>query len=211
VFDFDGTLAFLNIDFSAMRERVFDLMKSYGIGEEYIQEKYLLEIIEEVYQILWEKNSSNAEGFFKEAHQILYEIEINAAEKGRLIPGTEVTLKGIKRKGIKVGIITRNCEDAVRKVFPKIDDFCDVFVSRNSVRKVKPHPDHLTFVMASLKIPGEKAVMVGDHLIDIEAGKRVGMNTIGVLTGRTKKEEFEEAGADEVLKDISEIFELLGN
>ncbi len=47
--------------------------------------------------------------------------------------------------------------------------------------------------------------MVGDHLIDIEAGKRLGMKTIGVLTGRIKREEFEEVGADGVLEDISEI------
>ncbi|MGZ3568639.1 MAG: HAD family hydrolase, partial [Thermodesulfobacteriota bacterium] len=107
------------------------------------------------------------------------------------------------------GIITRNCEEAVRKIFPDIDDFCDIFVSRNSVKKVKPHPDHLTHVMKSLKISGEDAMMVGDHVIDIQAGKRVGMRSIGVLTGRIRKEEFEKAGADYVLKDITEVSKLL--
>jgi phosphoglycolate phosphatase len=63
--------------------------------------------------------------------------------------------------------------------------------------------------MASLKISGGKSVMVGDHLIDVQAGKRVGMKTIGVLTGRTKQEEFEKAGADYVLRDITEVSELL--
>jgi phosphoglycolate phosphatase len=209
IFDFDGTLAFLNIDFSLMRERIFDLMRRYGVKEETIQEKYLLEIIDEVYQILWEKNPSHAEAFYQESHHILHEVEMRAAEKGKLIPGTEATLKSLRKKGIKIGIITRNCEEAVRKVFPGIDDFCDVFVSRNSVKKVKPHPDHLTYVMESLKTSGEESVMVGDHIIDIQAGKRVGMKTIGVLTGRIKKEEFEKAGADYILRDASEIFGLL--
>ena len=108
-----------------------------------------------------------------------------------------------------MGIITRNCEEAVRKVFPEIDNFCDVFVSRNSVKKVKPHPDHLTRVMKLLEISGDEAMMVGDHVIDVQAGKRVGMKTIGVLTGRTKKEEFEKAGADYVLRDVTEVNELL--
>ena len=209
IFDFDGTLAFLNIDFSLMRERIFDLMRRYGVKEETIQEKYLLEIIDEVYQILWEKNPSHAEAFYQESHHILHEVEMRAAEKGKLIPGTEATLKSLRKKGIKIGIITRNCEEAVRKVFPGIDDFCDVFVSRNSVKKVKPHPDHLTYVMESLKTSGEESVMVGDHIIDIQAGKRVGMKTIGVLTGRIKKDEFEKAGADYILRDASEIFGLL--
>lgn len=209
IFDFDGTLAALNIDFSAMKERVFDLMKGYGVPEGLVEERYLLEIIDEVYQILVKKNPSSAEDFYQKAHQILYEIEIKAAEKGNLIPGAEETLQNLRRKGIKIGIVTRNCEDAVRKVFPDINDFCDVFVSRNSVKKVKPHPDHLTHVMESLKISGEEAVMVGDHILDIQAGKRVGMKTIGVLTGRIRKEEFEKAGADTILRDASEICDLL--
>ncbi len=157
-----------------------------------------------------QKSPSAAEVFYTESHHILHEVEMKAAEKGRLIPGTEATLKGLRKKGIKVGIITRNCEEAVRKVFPDIDDFCDIFVSRDSVKKVKPHPDHLTYVMKSLRISGEESMMVGDHIIDIQAGKRVGMETIGVLTGRTKKEEFEEAGADYVLTSVSEIIKLLG-
>ena len=82
-------------------------------------------------------------------------------------------------------------------------------MSRNSVKKVKPHPDHLTYVTKSLKISGNESVMVGDHITDIQAGKRVDMRTIGVLTGRTKKKEFEKAGADYVLKDVTEVSRLI--
>ena len=209
IFDFDGTLAVLNIDFSSMRGKVFGLMKGYGVSEELVEERYLLEIIDEVYQILSKKDPSGAEDFYQKAHQILHEIEIRAAEKGNLIPGVEGTLKSLREKGIKIGIVTRNCEDAVRKVFPNIDEYCDVFVSRNSVKKVKPHPDHLTYVMESLKISGEESMMVGDHIIDIQAGKRVSMKTIGVLTGRINKEEFEKAGADYILREASEVLGLL--
>jgi phosphoglycolate phosphatase-like HAD superfamily hydrolase len=51
--------------------------------------------------------------------------------------------------------------------------------------------------------------MVGDHLIDVQAGKGAGMKTIGVLTGRISKGEFEKAGADYILRDVSEVSELL--
>jgi len=209
IFDFDGTLAVLNIDFSSMKERIFDLMRRFEIREDDVQEKYLLEIIDEVYEMLWKKHPAGAETFYHESHDILHEVEMKAAAMGRLIPGADGALKRLREKGIKVGIITRNCEDAVRKVFPGIDDFCDIFVSRNSVKKVKPHPDHLTHVMRSLKISAEEAMMVGDHMIDIQAGKRVGMKTVGVLTGRTKKEDFEKAGADCVLTSVLEIHEIV--
>jgi phosphoglycolate phosphatase len=209
IFDFDGTLAVLNIDFNAMKERVFDLMRHFGIEEELIKERYLLEVIDEACQMLEKKNPSSAEEFYQKAHQILHGVEMMAAEKGRLIPGMEETLKSLRGRGIKVGIVTRNCEEAVRKVFPNIDVFCDVFVSRNLVKKVKPHPDHLTYAMQSLKVSGDEAWMVGDHPTDIQAGRQAGMVTIGVLTGRTKREGFEKAGADYILDNVTEVGRLL--
>lgn len=209
IFDFDGTLAVLNIDFVSMREQVFNLMSHFGVEGRLIKERYLLEVIDEVYPILCEKDSSDAAEFYQKSHEALHEIEMRAAEEGRLIPKAVKTLKKLREKGMKVGIITRNCDDAVRKVFPDIDQYCDVFISRNAIRKVKPHPDHLIAAMKAMGISGEYAVMVGDHLLDIQAGKRVGMKTIGVLTGRTKREEFEKAEADHVMGDVSEIFGLL--
>ncbi len=209
IFDFDGTLAVLNIDFSLMRERIMALVSHFGIEEGSIRERYLLEMIDEVYPILWEKDSSGAEEFYERAHQILHEVELKAAGEGKLILGTEVVLRMLRERRIKVGIVTRNCEEAVRKVFPDIDDYCDVFISRDSVEKVKPHPDHLNSALEALKVSEKEAVMVGDHIIDIQAGKRAGMMTIGVLTGRIKREEFEEAGADYILKDVTEVYELV--
>ncbi len=209
IFDFDGTLAVLNIDFSVMRERVFDLLRKFGVKEGSLRERYLLEIIDEAYPMIWREDASRAKEFYEQAHRILHEVELRAAEEGRLIPGAEDSLKKLRQQGLKLGIITRNCEEAVRKVFPEIDDYCDVFISRDSVEKVKPHPDHLNSVLEALKVSGEEAAMVGDHLIDIQAGKSVGMMTIGVLTGRIKREEFEEAGADYVLRDVTEVCDLV--
>jgi phosphoglycolate phosphatase len=209
IFDFDGTLAVLNIDFSEMREQVFELMRKYGVNEEEIEEKYLLEIIDEVVQILIQKNPGAAETFYQEAHQILHEVELKAAEEGKLLPGVEAALQSLRSRGFRVGIVTRNCEEAVRKVVHNIEAFCDVFISRDSIKNVKPHPEHLTSVLEALHVTGGETLMVGDHTIDIQAGKRVGMKTIGVLTGRVKKEEFEKAGADYVLGDASEVCSLL--
>ena len=210
VFDFDGTLAVLTIDFGLMRRRVLEWMKSFGIGEDRIQEKYLLEIIDEVYPLLLrEKDQEEADNFYRGAHRILKEVELEAAAGGNLIPGSKEILTFLKQKGIKVGIVTRNCGDAVRTVFPEIDDYCHVFLSRDGIKRVKPHPDHLTSVLSALGVSGSDAVMVGDHVLDIRAGKEVGMRTIGVLTGYIKREEFEKAGADIILENISDIRQMM--
>jgi phosphoglycolate phosphatase len=210
VFDFDGTLAVLNIDFGLMKKRVLQWMRGFGVGEDRIQERYLLEIIDEVQSLLArEVDASEAERFYQGAHQILREVEFEAAAQGRMIPGSRETLALLRERGLRVGIVTRNCEEAVRRVFPNLDAFCDAFVSRNSVKRVKPHPDHLTSVMKALQVSGDETVMVGDHVLDILAGKGVGMRTIGVLTGRIKREEFEKAGADYILNNVEEIRQFL--
>lgn len=209
IFDFDGTLAVLNIDFQLMRERFFDLLNLFGIQKELIKERYVLEMINEVYLILSERNPSQANDFYRRAHQILKEVELQAASEGKLIPGIEATLKSLREKGIKVGIVTRNCGEAVLKVFPNLYDHCDIFISRDSIGRVKPHPDHLNSVMKGLHLSGEEAVMVGDHPIDIQAGKKAGMKTVGVLTGKTKREEFERVEADYILRDATEIYQVL--
>ena len=206
VFDFDGTLAVLNIDFGLMKRRVLDWMKSFGIPEERIRERYLLEIIDEVRHLLVEEAGvASAERFYHGAHRILREVEIEAADRGCMISGAPEVLSLLMERGLKVGIVTRNCEEAVRRVFPGIDACCHAFVSRNSVKRVKPHPEHLNSVLKALQTEGNETVMVGDHVLDILAGKGVGMRTIGVLTGYIKKNEFEEAGADWILNDVVEI------
>jgi len=209
IFDFDGTLAVLNIDFGSMRERIFDLIRSFGVREELIKQKHALEIIDEVSSILFQMDPSAADKFYRRSHEILHEIEMESAGRGTLLPGVEETLSSLRRKGVKVAVVTRNCSDAVRRIFPRIDEFCDIFVPRNLVKYVKPHPEHLTAVMETLEVSGEETVMVGDHPLDIQAGKRMGTKTIGVLTGRTKREDFVEAGADFVLKEAAQVKTLL--
>ena len=45
IFDFDGTLAKLNIDFNLMRDTVLKLISSYDIERNYLQTDFVLEMI----------------------------------------------------------------------------------------------------------------------------------------------------------------------
>ena len=48
VFDFDGTLALLNIDFKEMRRDILDLAATYGISEDGMERLFVLEMIAEM-------------------------------------------------------------------------------------------------------------------------------------------------------------------
>ena len=209
ILDFDGTLAVLNIDFSAMKEEVLNLIEEYGVARESLREKYVLEIIDEAYSILLKRERHLAEQFRENAQKILMSKELEAASKSRLLPGVESMLRKLKVAGLKVGIVTRNCDRAVRRTFPHIESLCDIFLSRDSVRRVKPDPHHLATLLDRLGVSVKHAIMVGDHPMDILAGKRVGMRTAGVLTGRTTGDELMEMGADYVLNSAAQVTRLI--
>jgi len=98
----------------------------------------------------------------------------------------------------------------VRIVFPDIDNFCDVFIPRDYVTRVKPHPDHLTLALTKMSENNCKyCFMVGDHDMDIESGRRMGIKTIGVLTGKKTRQDLMDAGADFILDDATKIPEFI--
>jgi phosphoglycolate phosphatase len=205
ILDFDGTLAELNLDFAAMKEKILNLIEEYGIARDSLREGYILEIIDEVTSVLLKKDRPLAELFAEKAQKMLREKELEAASESRLLPGVESMLRNLRSAGVKVGIITRNCDGAVRRICAHIESLCDAFLSRDSVERVKPDPHHLATLLDRLGVTVEGAIMVGDHPMDILAGKRVGMRTVGVLTGRTTRDQFLETGADYVLESASQL------
>jgi phosphoglycolate phosphatase len=206
VFDFDGTLVHLNIDFGLMRQDVETLLAEHGIQPMALKGLLALEMIDEGSSRISEKDPVQGKVFYQNAHLVVTEREVRAARKGRILSGVIAMLKALRRRGVKVGIITRNCDKAVRIVFPDIECFCDAFIPRDSVTRVKPHPDHLIQAIKEMSIHHpERCLMVGDHPMDIEGGKRMGMKTAGVLTGRTTRQEFIKAGADLILDDATKI------
>lgn len=205
ILDFDGTLAELNLDFSAMKERILNLIEEHGIARDSLREGYILEIIDEVTSVLLKKDRPLAELFAEKAQKMLREKELEAASESRLLPGVESMLRKLRSAGVKVGIITRNCDGAVRRIYAHIESLCDAFLSRDSVERVKPDPHHLATLLERLGVTVKGAIMVGDHPMDILAGKRVGMRTVGVLTGRTTRDQFLETGADYVLESASQL------
>jgi phosphoglycolate phosphatase len=209
ILDFDGTLAVLNMDFSAMKERILVLVEEYGIARESVTEKYILETIDEVTSLLLKRGRSLAEEFRQRAQKMLMKKELEAATESRLLPGVEAMLMQLRDAGVKVGIVTRNCDSAVRRISPHIEFLCHAFLPRDSVQKVKPDPYHLLTLLDRLEVSAEDAIMVGDTTMDILAGKRIGMRTVGVLTGRTSRQELLESGADYVLESASQLTGLI--
>ncbi len=206
VFDFDGTLAELNIDFPPLYLKIFELADRYGVDRSRISNGYLIELIDEMTAQLADGAGAD---FNAAANRLVVDVETEAAARASLFPGTRALLSGLRAKKIAVGLVTRNCEAAVKTVFPDVEDLVDAFLPRERTPRVKPDPAHLAEALKILSAAPERSAMVGDHPIDIESGKIAGMITVGVTTGKISADELISAGAALVLKSADELLDYM--
>jgi len=206
VFDFDGTLAELTIEFPPLYTRVFELSQEYNVDTTNLSELYLIEVIDEIASII-----DGAEGiqFRENALEMIIAEEVAAAQSASLFPGSRELIGALKDKGKRVALVTRNCRDAVLTVYPEAIDDVDVFLPRDAVERIKPDPAHLTQALDQMEISAQHSIMVGDHPIDVTSAKAVGMESLGVLTGKVGYKDLMDAGAIFVLDRASDMIEHL--
>ena len=187
LFDYDGTLAILNLDFAAMRRHLHAFTLTQGIAPEDVHGLDILEMLAWATGWLRQHFPEQAEPYARQAEQLIQDMEVEAARSSGLLPGVPELLTTLRHAQIGVGIVTRNCDAAVRVTFPHIDTYCQAFIPRNRVTQVKPHPAHLQAALDCLGTTPERALMVGDGAMDMQAGKALGMFSIGVLSGNSSR------------------------
>jgi len=209
VFDFDGTLAVLNIDFTAMRGAVRRLAADFGIPPEVSDGLYVLETVEAGTNWMARSSRERAEEYRHQAMALITEIEIRAARGGSLFEGVRELLSTMKERNIRTAIITRNCGAAVTLIFPDIADRCDAFLPREAAGRVKPDPRHVLDCLEQMRVTPARSVVVGDHPMDIRMGRSAGTRSIGVLSGSSSREDLTGAGADRIIPSVTSILTLL--
>lgn len=209
LFDFDGTLAVLNLDFGAMRRGILALAETYALPRDTLQTMYILEMIDHGAMLLRQQHAGQAEAFYRGAHQLIQDLEVDAAQHSTLIPRVQELLDTLQRLRIGVGIVTRNCTAAVYRIFPHLETYCQVLLTREHVEQVKPHPGHLQAALTRLGSSPARTLMVGDGVLDIQAGKTLGMFSVGVLSGETSRDKLAAQGADLILATAADLLHYL--
>ena len=185
LFDYDGTLAIPNLDFAAMRQQLLTFTVAQGVAPQELHGLDILEMLTWATAWLRQHAPEQAARYAREAEQLIQDIEVEAAHHSGLLPGVPELLAVLQQERIGIGIVTRNCDAAVRVTFPHVDTYCQAFMPRHRVTQVKPHPAHLQAALDCLGTTPERALMVGDGAMDIQAGKALGMFSIGVLSGNS--------------------------
>jgi len=210
LFDLDGTLIKLNIDFEKIRSRLRNFYSTYGINAEF--RPMLKKIKECEREIERTYNKEEAKAATKKALEIIEEMELNSMKNSSLINFVKEVVHLLKAEGMLLGIVSRNSKKAIAEAIKKhgINAF-DLIVAREDtdLEKQKPLPDPVLYALKKLKVSPQESIFVGDNIYDVASGKSAGVTTAAVLTGETSREELEKEKPDYIFKDLKELHQFL--
>ncbi len=120
-------------------------------------------------------------------------------------------LKGLKKRGIKVAILSNKPDATAKKVSDALfgSDLVDICLGGVDGIKLKPSTEGLEFILNQLGINKDDCLYIGDTSTDMKTGKAGGLYTIGVLWGFRGRSELEDSGADVIISHPSEIIDII--
>lgn len=178
LFDLDGTLVNLPINYDRVRERLKELFTRYHLDSEF---KPLVQSIETCLKELKTKNfqDDKIEKIRKLAYDVVDEEELRAVKSSRLIPGSKEILAFAKKRNLFIAIFTRNGSKCTQEVFKKYRlPRPQIIASRDRVEKLKPEKEHVLYILDKLQLSAEECVIVGDSIHDVSAGKELNIKAI---------------------------------
>jgi len=215
VFDLDGTLVHFDLDMEALKRELLTVLSRVGVPASLFSVKdSMTDLLDKVEAYIRASGLSEeaVKRIWDEAFKAIERFEEKALHTARLVPGAYEVLATLKKRGLKIGLFTLNSSAVAVNVLKRlgISRFFDVMVARDLVEDVKPNPAHLSRVLEELGVRPEEAAVVGDTPFDIRCAKKVGALAIGITTGRATEEELRRAGADFIIRYLSELLPLLG-
>lgn len=125
--------------------------------------------------------------------------------------GVFETIKTLKEKGYKLGIVTTKMMNVVAMglKLTDLEQFFEVIVALDHVKNAKPDPEPVFLALEQLGSRPEEAMMVGDNYHDVLAGKNAGTKTAGVAWAVKGRESLEVHGPDYMLENMRDLLDIL--
>lgn len=90
-----------------------------------------------------------------------------------------------------------------------LDKYFSHVVTGIDTVKPKPSPEALIRAVAAIDIQMCECMIVGDSIIDVQAGKAAEIETVAVLSGLYTRQELIEAAPNHIIEELSELPKLL--
>jgi len=230
LFDMDGTLLFLPVDIDAVRDRLTEFHRGYGLEMAF---RPLTDDLSAAARRLEEMLSpAEARAAQRWARATVEQAEVDAAARVQPREGCLEALRVLVGRGVRVAVVSNNTRRGIRAALDAVGvdpDGLDALVSRDDVPSPKPAPDMIELTLRLLVEDGWDPVgtdddparwwMIGDGPSDVMAAtscrtervhprmRRGGVVVVGGgLAGRGT---LAGPGADHVISDDRAAFELL--
>ncbi len=210
VFDLDDTLVLSTVDYAKFKGLIIERLVSWGEPRSQYDPKDLVVNMLLRFERRMEEAGVPPDERRKrlgELDGIMDEVELENVGRTRAIEGAVKLLEMLRRKGIKVGILTRGCEAYASKALATagIGELVDAVECRNSKTKAKPDPESYLRLVARMQVTKDETFFVGDHPIDARCASNAGVPFIAVETGDVPPEELKAAGCVAVFRDVGEL------
>jgi len=207
IFDLDGTLIDSELRSEDAKRDFLRNLRDRGIDPGRISPRRPAEII---MTYLERYRSADRELLMRVLEESFEPYEAEAVEKARLKPGVGEVLGRLKAIGCRLGLASNNSRRSIERILRKFDleRLFSAVVSRNDVRRLKPHEEP---ILKALKILGStpwKALYVGDTMIDVIAGRRAGVHVATIADGGSPPKSLAINGY--TMRTLEDVFEVIG-
>ena len=205
IFDMDGTLVDSAADIAAS---VNFTLSRLGLPEKPAKE--VMGYIGDGMKTLLERATGNKdEKYLAHAIEIFHPQYLDRCTvKTTLYPGVKETLEHFKR--LPLGLVTNKPLAMTEKIlrYFEIDKYFKTVVGGESTPKKKPDPEPVLKALSDMAVPASSALMVGDGLPDMEAGRRAGVKTCAVTYGYRSREDLEKLNLNYMIDHLKELKDL---
>jgi phosphoglycolate phosphatase len=133
----------------------------------------------------------------------------SGARHTRLYPGVTATLHALA--SLQFGVVTTKAQEQAEAVLRHLHltSFFQHIQGWSPGLQLKPAPDTVIAALAALNCAPQQALMVGDTVADILAGKAAGLKTCAVTYGFGALEELQHCQPDYVIDTFSDLVRLV--
>ena len=201
LFDFDGTLA---DSYAAITASVNHVLQYHGrptLTEQHVRTLVGHGLEQLMLAILPGIDPDVGARLYREHHPTVMESHT------KLLPGVMDGLAALKQAGIKLGVCSNKPAYFTRALLGmlKIDLYFDVVFGPDDACAAKPDPAMLLKALEILGVSKEEALYVGDMEVDIDTGRRAGVETWVMPTGSQDEATLQAANAIRIYPGMKEV------
>lgn len=145
----------------------------------------------------------------RSADDALIREELSAVASATVTQGAVTTVRALHGAGLSLAVVSNNSASAVRAFLARRElSRCFATVVGRPYchpERMKPSPDSVLRALAELAVPAGVALLVGDSLTDLEAGRAAGVPVVLLANRPEKIGPFTVAGPDALITSMADL------